>query len=91
MATFTSEMLSGWTPELTSPDSSSIMHSCVEHIRTGKVAEIYGGNLIKSKQTKDKSCLCSFNLNVSVEDNPVSSRIHHTLNSRSDILAMIYS
>lgn len=73
-------MLPRWIIELTSPDCSSITHSCVEPIWTEKVVEIYGGNLIKSKQTKYKSCLYSLNLNVSAEDNPVSSRIHHILN-----------
>lgn len=93
LAAFTGETLSRWTLELTSPGSSSTTHSCVEHIWTGKVVKIYGGNLISSKQTKDKSCLCSLNLNVSAEVNPVSSRIHHTPNKQihSDILAMIYS
>lgn len=43
MATLTGEMLSRWTLELTSLDSSAITHSCVECILTGKVVEIYGG------------------------------------------------
>lgn len=42
MATLTGEMLSRWTLELTSLDSSAIL-VLSECILTGKVVEIYGG------------------------------------------------
>lgn len=63
MATSTGVTFARQTLELTSTAYSSI-HSCAKHIWTGKVIKIYRGNLINSKQTKDKSCLCSLNLNV---------------------------
>jgi len=77
MAAFKGTTLFRWTLEVTCPRSSSITCFCDERIWTEKVIRIYEGNLIKSEQTKDKSCLCSLNLNVSAEDNPVSSRIRH--------------
>lgn len=51
------------------------MHSCIGHIWTREVVEVYGGSTTKPKQTKYKACLCSLNLK---EDNPVTSRVHHT-------------
>lgn len=78
IATSISKMFSRWILKLTSPVFSSITHSYIECIWTEKVVKIYRGNLIKFKETKEKSCLGSLNLNVATEDNPVSSRIHHT-------------
>lgn len=64
MATSTGVTFARQTLELTSAAYSSSIHSCAKRIWTGKVIKIYRGNIINSKQTKDKSCLCSLNLNV---------------------------
>lgn len=64
MATSTGVTFARQTLELTSAAYSPTIHSCAKHIWTGKVIKIYRHNLINFKQAKDKSCLCSLNLNV---------------------------